>query len=163
MKKLSIAIVMVCGLGILTACGGPHPALDNPNNSASFQQKQSSLATSPQPSIPKHLWGVWEGRAKHVGGNANFDHDTHINIVSSTRALARYTYVLNGSTFVCESELKLQHSVGITYFFKDTSLTPGCVDGLVRLKKPEANYLNFLWRDSSGSTLDDTAGRLTRP
>lgn len=162
MKKLSIAIAMVCGLGILTACGGP-PNVGSPNSSASYQQKQSSLATSPQPRVPKHLWGVWEGRAKHVGGNPNFDHDTRINIVSSTRALARYTYVFNGNTIVCESELKLQHAVGITYFFKDTTLTPGCVDGLVRLKKPETNQLDFLWRDSSGSTQDDTVGRLTRP
>lgn len=148
---------------IFTACGTPGPEWDSSSTMEGWKEHSASLSVGNKPFIPKHLWGIWEGRATHTGGNPTLDHDTKVEILGYTRARAEYTYLLNGSTFVCRSELTLQYAVGDTYFYKDESQTPNCVDGLVRLKKPEANHLRFLWRDSSGSTAFDTAGQLRRP
>ncbi|WAS91769.1 hypothetical protein [Nannocystis punicea] len=97
--------------------------------------------------------GAWEGLAVYVGGDPTYDHETRIviNCLGGT-GTAKYTYPNLGGT-VCESELTLESISGNVRIYQDNTLTPGCLDGKVRLSFSSqlTSVAHFQWMDLDGT------------
>ncbi|MFY0533573.1 hypothetical protein [Nannocystis pusilla] len=100
-----------------------------------------------------HATGTWEGLALYVGGDSTYDHETRIVIPClGAPGTAKYTYPNLGGT-VCESELTLASISGNIRIYNDNTLTPGCLDGKVRLSFSSqlTSVVHFQWMRLDGT------------